>query len=360
MSKPPGIAPRWVPGDLSSAHGTPRRLTYAITPPNSTTSPERRRQIADAQASRIAGLPIDALLVYDVQDETARNGSPRPFPFVPKTDPLTYAFDELALGTLPRIVYRAVAQQDESSLRRWLEKLQSYGGHAVLVGAPSERVTPSLTLPRAFSVCRSSLPGLVFGGVIIPERHRAPGDEGARVWAKMKHGCRFFVSQTVWCVDTTKRLLRDLRAKADLEGATAPSISLTLSPCGSKQTMEFLEWLGVRLPGIVKRDLLSARDMLGRSVELASEAFADVRQFAAECGLTIGCNVESVSSRAAEVDAAVELVHRIDRLDANFSAMSSPGRAGRAHVSSPSEISASSSDTSRRLTPAERALSAAE
>ena len=39
-----------------------------------------------------------------------------------------------------------------------------------------------------------------------------------------------------------------------------------------------------------------------------------IRAFAAEQGLNVGCNVESVSSRAEEVEASVELVHRIDRL----------------------------------------------
>jgi hypothetical protein len=55
------------------------RLTYAIAPPNRTTAPERRREIAAEQSARISALPIDALLVYDVQDEAARNASQRPF-----------------------------------------------------------------------------------------------------------------------------------------------------------------------------------------------------------------------------------------------------------------------------------------
>src|SRR6478609_4458967 len=74
------------------------RLTYAITPPNQTTPEERRRTIAAAQSARVSSLPVDALLVYDVQDEAARNGSPRPFPFAPKFDPLSYAFDDLQIG----------------------------------------------------------------------------------------------------------------------------------------------------------------------------------------------------------------------------------------------------------------------
>jgi len=263
----------------------------------------------------VSSLPLDALLVYDVQDEAARNGDPRPFSFVPKVDPLSYAFDELQIGTLPRVIYRAVADQREPSLCRWFDRLQTHGGHAVLVGAPSRRTSASLTLPQAFSLCRSHAPDLPFGGVVIPERHQTSGAEDARVWAKIQQGCRFFVSQTIWSVSATKRLLLDLRVRAELEGGQAPPILLTFSPCGSPQTLEFMEWLGVALPDTVKRELLSAKDMLMRSIELATEAFAEVRAFAAEQGLTVGCNVESVSSRIAEVEASVELVRRVDQLD---------------------------------------------
>jgi hypothetical protein len=55
--------------------------------------------------------------------------------------------------------------------------------------------------------------------------------------------------------------------------------------------------------------------MLARSIELAAQAFDEVLAFATEQGLNVGCNVESVSSRAAEVEASVELLRRIDQLN---------------------------------------------
>lgn len=314
MNTTPSIARARVPVLSPSAFKLWPRLTYAIAPPNRTTAPERRREIAAAQSARVSALPIDALLVYDVQDEVARNDDPRPFPFIPKVDPLSYAFDELQVGTLPRVVYRAVVEQREPTFRRWLDELQARGGLAVLVGAPSRSVSASLTLPQALAVCRSHTPGLSFGGVVIPERHQASGAEDARVWKKVQQGCQFFVSQTVWSVSATKRLLHDLRIRAELEGSEAPPILLTFSPCGSAQTLQFLEWLGVSVPAFVRRELLSAKDMLPRSIELATDAFDEIRAFAAEQGLSVGCNVESVSSRAVEVEASVELVRRVDQL----------------------------------------------
>ena len=327
MSQGPGIAAARQPSNTADFWP---RLTYAITPPNQTTPVGRRHAIAAAQSARVSSLPVDALLVYDVQDEAARNGDTRPFSFIPKVDPLTYAFDELKVGALPRIVYRAVAEQGEPALCGWLDKLHRHGGLAVLVGAPSRRTTAALTLPQAFSLCRRHAPNLAFGGVVIPERHQSSGGEDARVWSKAQQGCRFFVSQTVWSVSATKQLLLDLRLRAELEAGQAPPILLTFSPCGSPQTLEFLEWLGVALPAAVKRELLSAKDMLERSVDLATEAFAEIRAFAADHGLTVGCNVESVSSRPAEVEASIELVHRVAQCYPRPE-VSSPGCLGRDH-----------------------------
>ncbi|HKO48218.1 MAG TPA: hypothetical protein VJV79_10870 [Polyangiaceae bacterium] len=323
MSYPLGMAAAQPLARESSTAEFRPRLTYAITPPSQTTSADRRRAIAAAQSARVLSLPLDALLVYDVQDEAARNCDPRPFSFAPKVDPLGYAFNELQIGNLPRVVYRAVAEQGEPSLRRWLDDLQTRGGLAVLVGAPSSRAVSSLTLPQAFSLCRSHTPGLAFGGVVIPERHQTSGAEDARVWVKHQQGCSFFVSQTVWSVSATKRLLTDLRLRAELEGGRAPHLLLTFSPCGSPQTLEFLAWLGVALPDTLRQELLGAKDMLARSIELATEAFAEVSAFAQEQGLAVGCNVESVSTRSAEVEAAVELVHRIAQLGPQPSVASS-------------------------------------
>lgn len=296
------------------AHGsvTSRlELTYAITPPNQTTSPERRKAIAEKQSARIATLPIDALLVYDLQDETSRNSAVRPFSFIPKVDALTFAFEDLRVGSLPRVVYRAVADQQAETLNAWLGRLNAHAGRAVFVGAPSRQSGTALTLPQAYSLCRTRVPALAYGGVLIAERHQKRGDEDLRMWAKVQQGCSFFISQTVWSVAATNALLQDLRIRAELADAPLPTILLTLSPCGSEQTLLFQEWLGVNVPAHIKQDLAGAKDMLERSVELAVEAFDEVQAFAAEQGIKVGCNVESVSTRAAEVDAAVELTGRI-------------------------------------------------
>ena len=90
-----------------------------------------------------------------------------------------------------------------------------------------------------------------------------------------------------------------------------PRIYITLSPCGSAKTLEFVEWLGVHVPSWLKNELMHAGDILEKSIELSVSGFAELHDFAQSKGFKLGCNVESVSLRKAEIDASVEMVERI-------------------------------------------------
>ena len=66
-------------------------LLYGTTPPREGTPPEQVDSAADKLAARLAGLPLDGVVVYDIQDETGRTAAPRPFPFIGTVDPRDYA-----------------------------------------------------------------------------------------------------------------------------------------------------------------------------------------------------------------------------------------------------------------------------
>ena len=66
-------------------------LLYGTTPPRLGTSPENVALAADKLATRLANLPLDGVVLYDIQDETGRTELPRPFPFVGTIDPREYA-----------------------------------------------------------------------------------------------------------------------------------------------------------------------------------------------------------------------------------------------------------------------------
>jgi hypothetical protein len=75
--------------------------------------------------------------------------------------------------------------------------------------------------------------------------------------------------------------------------------------------LEFLDWLGVSVPKWLKNDLVASRDILETSIELCVDTFQELRTFAQEKGILLGCNVESVSLGKSEIQASVEMVHRV-------------------------------------------------
>ena len=66
-------------------------LLYGTTPPRLGMTDEQVETAAGKLAERIAPLPLDGLVVYDIQDEAGRTQAARPFPFVGTVDPRRYA-----------------------------------------------------------------------------------------------------------------------------------------------------------------------------------------------------------------------------------------------------------------------------
>lgn len=64
-------------------------LTYGMTPTKIAKTPEKIAEISQKQVERINDLDIDALILYDVQEETDRVEQQRPFPYLLTIDPVT-------------------------------------------------------------------------------------------------------------------------------------------------------------------------------------------------------------------------------------------------------------------------------
>ena len=56
---------------------------YGFAPPKQATPPEQLEAIVAQHVVRLGSLPVDGLIIYDIQDETERTSTERPFPFLP-------------------------------------------------------------------------------------------------------------------------------------------------------------------------------------------------------------------------------------------------------------------------------------
>jgi hypothetical protein len=281
-------------------------LLYGTTPPRLGTAPEAVAAAADKLAARLAGLPLDGVVLYDIQDETGRTQAPRPFPFVGTVDPRAYA----KLFRLPAIVYKALGTMDEPRWRAWLSESKRELEFLSIVGRPASGVRYPLPLSRAIRIAAETR-DFVVGGVVIAERHDAERSEAARLLAKGIEGCGYFISQTVYQAAPTQRLLADYLRDCRGAGAAPRRVILTFAPCGREKTLAFMRWLGVNVPAETERAILGAASPLAKSIEICCENLRRILEGAYAREIPLGINVESVSINRDEIDASVDLFHAL-------------------------------------------------
>ncbi|MGH8765287.1 MAG: hypothetical protein ACRET8_06185 [Burkholderiales bacterium] len=279
-------------------------LLYGTTPPRAGTDEAAVRAAADKLAARLAPLSLDGIVVYDIQDETGRTASQRPFPFTGTIDPRDYA----RLLPLPTIVYKALGSMDESAWLAWLGTTAERHPLVSVVGRPTSGVRHALPLSRAI---RMAAERCTVGGVVITERHTAERSESARLLAKSIEGCGYFISQTVYHADATIRLLSDYARDCRGAGVKPRRIVLTFSPVGREKTMAFLRWLGVRIPPDTAAAILGAAQPLAKSIDICRDNLRRILEQPCAKEIPLGVNIESVSINRDEIDASVDLFHTL-------------------------------------------------
>jgi hypothetical protein len=286
---------------------------YGFAPPKRSTAADQLQTIVQHQLMRLKSLPIDGVIIYDIQDEAERASAPRPFPFLPTLDPEVYAHQHLAASPVPKIVYRCVSNDTPESFSRWMRSAGTSAAPriSVLVGAPSRRSPVTFHLKDAYALVRQNAEDVLIGGIAIAERHARNSDEHHRILAKTQAGCSFFVTQAVYDVTSSKSLLSDYALALRDTAASPRPLILTFSPCGSPKTLEFMKWLGIAFPRWLENDLRFASDPLAKSLDLCDHIFAELWDYARDKKIPVGVNVESVSIRKAEIEASVELLHRL-------------------------------------------------
>lgn len=288
-------------------------LLYGTTPPRAGSSDEGVRVAAEKLVERLRGLPIDGVVVYDIQDETGRTSLPRPFTFSGTVDPRSYSRRLAARTGKPAITYKCIGALDEPGWQAWLSEAQrDYGvGFLSIVGRPTSGVRYPLALSRAIRLAAAHPAQFMVGGVVIAERHTAERSEAARMLAKGIEGCGYFISQTVYSAHATERLLRDYARDCRGAGAEPRRVVLTFSPAGREKTLAFLKWLGVNVPAETGRSILGAANPLAKSIEICRENLARILAHDYAREIPLGVNVESVSINRDEIDASIDLFHAL-------------------------------------------------
>jgi hypothetical protein len=290
---------------------------YGTTPPRADASPDRIESATEKLVARVGRLPLDGVVVYDVQDETERTAEPRPFPFLPTLDSRVYAQRLHERTGHPMVVYKCVADMSDTHWRDWLDDSQKTYDvqYLSLVGKPASHLDDrGLPLSKATRIAAAHPASFTLGGVAIAERHMNGVSEAQRLLRKTQNGCRYFISQAVYHADTTIRLLADYAQACEQEGKSPTRIILTFVPCGREKTMDFMRWLGIKIAPETALTILSSSSPLSKSIEICCENLRAILEQPYVQSLPLGVNVESVSIHKDEIDASIDLVHALQEV----------------------------------------------
>lgn len=289
-------------------------LIYGITPPKAETPSERIAEIAQKTIARLSTLDIDALIVYDVQDESARTAEERPFPFLKALDPLEFASGYLGDLNVPKIIYRPAGKFSGEELAAWLEVLHQNNFYPVFVGIPAPDFPVKTSLPEAYKIWSRHRETSVIGAVTIPERHEVLKDEDVRMLDKMSCGVSYFISQCVFNTGYAKKVIEDLTASCNRDNIKFPTVIFTITACGSAKTLHFMEWLGIDVPEELKEDLKRSDNILEKSVKVCLDIASELTTFCMAHAIPFGFNIESVAIRKEEIEASVHMANEIGQM----------------------------------------------
>ncbi|MGK7905798.1 MAG: hypothetical protein AB4040_01015 [Synechococcus sp.] len=283
---------------------------YGTTPPRQGLVPEELIKIGEKLTTRLSNLNLDAINVYDIQDEEGRTQGERPFPFLPLADSRAYAQILKNLSGIEVINYKCVVHYPKDNFSAWLDRAwQQFDlRYLTLVGGSSSKMAyPGLTLYQAAQAIASHQYDFVFGGVTIAERHIRKGDEHLKLIEKSRWGMSFFTSQVVYEPKATIQLIQDYARQCDALNLFPARIVLTFSPCGHRKTFEFLRWLGVDFPLEAEQEIFSAQSPLQKSIEICCSTLREILESVKTYRIPLGINVESVSIKKDEIDASIDL-----------------------------------------------------
>jgi len=297
--------------ELSARYNDIHRGVYFIgtTPPKSDTPLEQVDSIASKLLQRVSDIDFDGLIVYDIQDENSRTNKPRPFSFKSTHDPRLYSSLLNKKSERPVITYKSVVQSNADDFNQWADEAWTEFGvkDVVLVGSPSRKNSISLPLANAYNTLVQNQHNFFIGGVTIAERHASKGNEHERLIEKHQQGCNFFISQAIYNPQATIDMLTRYAIECQKQNIKPQRLILTFSPCGSKKTLEFIDWLGVSVPEATSLRILNADSPLYESIRICLNSLQQILDAILPYDLPLGLNIESLTNRKEEIDGSILL-----------------------------------------------------
>lgn len=285
-------------------------ILFELLPPSETSNGNNGCYLEDYAQSAVelllgATVNIDAINIPEIHDE--KNGSSRPAPYIPKIEPreLALHLKQASNDKLDIILNRGTVHFHWDEQKKWLEEtINDYHNNTfVLIGAESAQnhyLGPSVI--DMASYIKNNYVDCLCGGIVIQHRRKSISeqDEIHRLITKANYGIEFFTSQIIYESDSIKTLLSDYHQVCLLNNIKPKRIIFSFAPISNAKDIEFLRWLGVRIPDKICRNLLKSNIGISwRSVKTANAVLDEILDYVNQENIQIplGINIEHITPR---------------------------------------------------------------
>lgn len=214
------------------------------------------------------------------------------------------------------LINRVIVQSTPEEQEKWfLETFHEYDIDSVVIvgGESSDKEYPGPSVTGGNRLVKNYLnegqtkhtqqdidsTDYVIGNICISTRRRSDFDEPERMVKKLKSGCDFFTSQIIAEKKSPSSLLEDLGHILREENLNPPPILWSITPINSEKDVNFLRWLGVKIPDTIERKILDSDDPLQSSLDHFKELWKSLLEFEEQLDVDIpmGLNLSPVAIR---------------------------------------------------------------
>ncbi len=310
-----------------------RPLLFELIPPELDAGHQELSLRVEKLKKLYSMVEVNGINLPEIREEKGKSDKgKRKSKFKPRYAPRDYAEtlrEELEQTEI--VICRVVVHNPPEKEADWLiATADKYRiNNLILVGGEQEADHyRGLSVPEANSLVREKLncgegkfqgPGIhqtehLLGNICIPTRRLETIDEPQRISYKIKSGADFFTTQIIGEADSPVQLLKDLDVELEKENLHAPAIFWSFAPIAEQKDINFMRWLGVKIPNSLENELLNSEDTVERSIVAAERILSRIQQVNSEMKnpCLIGLNISFMGLR--NFDNATKLAHRLKKL----------------------------------------------
>jgi 5,10-methylenetetrahydrofolate reductase len=278
----------------------------------------------ESYAERISTLlsqtHIDAINIPEVHAEESRGN--RPIEDRLRAEPREFGkLIQDSVG-IEAIVNRVTVLGSDKSQSEWFrETHDDYGiENIILVGGESGEINYSGPSVTDASIIIEELnkeygTEIFCGGISLPSRKV----ESKKMRRKSNSGIQFFTTQVLYDSDDICKMLEHYHNACKEAGEEAKRVLLSFAPISTAKNIDFLKWLGVKIPEEIEEYLKeNVEEIKNRSIEVSMRILEEVLEHITEKEITvpIGLNIEHIMTY--NFRHSVELLQTMSKMYRSF------------------------------------------